>query len=41
MNPRLISRENPIPQKDYGDIPDDLWKNKRAVAHEEASRDLD
>ena len=41
MNPRLLSKDKPIPQKEYGKIPDDLWENKRDVAHEEACRDLD
>jgi hypothetical protein len=41
MNPKLLSKEKPIPQTVYGEIPEELWKNKRDVAHEEACRDLD
>lgn len=36
----FLSKENPIPQKKYDDIPFKEW-TKREVAHEEACRDLD
>jgi len=38
--PRFLSKENPIPQKDYGSLPAEC-KTQREKAHEEACRDLD
>lgn len=36
----FLSQDRPIPQKKYAPIPFSQWE-KRAVAHEEACRDLD
>lgn len=41
---RILSREKPFPQKDYGDLPKEWWTETgglRKIATEEACRDLD